>query len=317
VSDSFVAIDFETANSSRASACEVGLVRIERGSIVGDFSTLLSPPPRFGGFNERHTRIHGITQADVRDAPEFKDVWFEIQRFIDGLPLVAHNASFDISVLRALLSEYQLDWPEKDYWCTLVLSKASLNLASYTLSSVSRAFGIRHESVHRAASDALTAGNVLISLLAENKAPDLESAGKQLRVSKGRMFRDGYFPCSGPSRTKATDEDLKSARFDALGLDAADPDASGDFQGKSVAITGTLHSMTRAEAESLLAAAGANVRTGVSSKLDYLVAGVQDLSRMVQGEVQSSKYRKVLELRMSGIDIEIIDEEQLLQMLRD
>lgn len=318
MSISFVSLDFETANNNRASACEVGLYRIIDGEPAGQYSSLILPPESSRRFDPRNVSIHGIREEDVLDAPQWADIWPEVKDFIGDLPLVAHNASFDLSVFRATLREFGFAWPEIDYWCTLVLSRSALNLPTYTLGAVSQALGVQHEGNHRAMSDAQSAANVLIRLLQQSGCSNLEDATKVLKVTNGRLFEDSWLTCrSLTSSSKAEGVQRYAERLNLLGVDGQAPDPSGDFYGKAVAITGTLSSMKREEAQQLLTQAGAIVKDGVSSKLDYLISGLQDLQRLVKGEVQSTKYRKVEEYRSKGSAIEIIDEEQFLQMLRD
>src|SRR5262247_4692820 len=95
---SFVAIDFETADPGRDSACAVGVVRVEGDRIVRRESRLIRPPRREFVF----TYIHGIAWEDVADAEPFGDVWEDIQDIFDGADfLAARNAPFDRSVLQA------------------------------------------------------------------------------------------------------------------------------------------------------------------------------------------------------------------------
>ncbi len=312
---SFVAIDFETANSSRASACEIGLCRVIDGEIESRYGSLISPPPSVGAFHERNVRIHGITPESVEGAPRWVDLWPEVRDFIGELPLVAHNASFDISVMRNSLSAFRLEWPELDYWCTLVLGRSALNLPSYTLGAVSKAIGLKHENLHRAESDAESAARVLLAFFDLTSTVALESLGTELDVRKGRLFSDYWITCRPYAGSNLSQEEAFLQRLESVGVDVDAPDPSGDFFGKSVAITGTLDCMTRDEALLVLEKAGALPKTTVSKKLDFLISGVQDLQRLVEGEVNSSKYRKVQELRAQGSAIEILDEEQFLQML--
>jgi NAD-dependent DNA ligase len=198
------------------------------------------------------------------------------------------------------------------------MSRSALNLPTYTLGAVSNALGVKHEGAHRALSDAQSASEVLMRIVLSTECSTIDDAGKQLKVSRGKLFQDSWLPCrSRVFLSKADESQRFTERLSSIGVDGHSPDPSGDFYGKAVAITGTLVSMKREEAQSLLVQAGAIVKDGVSSKLDYLVAGMQDSQRLVKGEVQSSKYRKVEEMRSKGSGIEIIDEEQFLQMLRD
>ena len=88
----FVAIDFETANEKRDSACSVGLVKVKNGEIEDVFHQLIKPADmRFSRWN---TRVHGITKADVEDAPSFQETVPKILEMTENELVVAHNASF-------------------------------------------------------------------------------------------------------------------------------------------------------------------------------------------------------------------------------
>ncbi|MBI3268959.1 MAG: hypothetical protein HYZ53_08050 [Planctomycetes bacterium] len=92
----FVALDFETANVYRNSACAVGMVRVERGRVRRRFYRLLRPPFRRFDF----TYVHGIDWAKVEDQPTFLEAWPEMEAFLSGARFIAaHNAPFDRSVL--------------------------------------------------------------------------------------------------------------------------------------------------------------------------------------------------------------------------
>ena len=313
---SFVTIDFETANSSRASVCEVGLCKVVEGRLHSTLQALVLPPADVRTFHPINVGLHGITEDTVKDEWEWPRIWQDIQDFIGDLPLVAHNASFDLSVLRAVLNEYSEDWPEYEYWCTWVMSKAALNLASYSLSSVSKNLEIEHEESHRALSDAMTAARVAIALLERTETSSFEEAGKALGVRGGMLYNSHWITCRKISNLKEDEDQRLSQRLQSLNIDRDFVDPGGDFRGKQVAITGSLDSMTRAEAQELLFSSGAKVTSSISKNLDYLVSGAQDLRKLSEGDVQSAKYRKVMELRSQGKEIEIIDEEQFLQLLR-
>jgi DNA polymerase III subunit epsilon len=105
---SWVAIDFETANETRGSACALGVAIVEDSQVVERRSWLIRPPTL--DFNP-NVMIHGITAADVAAAPAFDSLWPRIWAILEGRPVIAHNASFDISVLRHSLDAYGLPWP--------------------------------------------------------------------------------------------------------------------------------------------------------------------------------------------------------------
>jgi DNA polymerase-3 subunit epsilon len=153
----FVAIDFETAKYSRESACSVGLVKFRNGEAVDTFYSLIRPPALY--IRPDFTDIHGLTVEDVRDAPSFAALWENsLCHFIGDLPLAAHNAPFDMSVLRAALDWYDLPVPPFKYFCTLKLARAAWpELKSHALTSLGKHFGIDYDA-HNALADAQVAG---------------------------------------------------------------------------------------------------------------------------------------------------------------
>ena len=121
----FTAIDFETATAKRNSACAVGIITVENGQIIEEYSALIQPPNN--EYSWHNTNVHGITAYDTRNEPNFGEVYSEIKQRLVGEMVVAHNASFDRSVLQKSMIEYGLDYEElriKDNWkCTLSLYK--------------------------------------------------------------------------------------------------------------------------------------------------------------------------------------------------
>ena len=102
----FVAIDFETANQYRNSACSVAVVEVKNGEIYDSYYALIRPP--IMQFNRINIDIHGITPADVRDKPNFSTIWSDLKPCLEGRNVIAHNASFDMSVLKSCLTYYKL-----------------------------------------------------------------------------------------------------------------------------------------------------------------------------------------------------------------
>lgn len=112
----FVSIDFETANNKRSSACSLGLVDVKSGEIIQKKSWLIRPEPLY--FDSWNTKIHGIAEDYVKNKPTFQYYWEDIKEYLDGKTVVAHNASFDMSVLRNVLDLYNIEYPEFKYLCT-------------------------------------------------------------------------------------------------------------------------------------------------------------------------------------------------------
>lgn len=181
----FVAIDFETAKYSRESACAIGLVRFVDGKAADTYYSLIRPPRLY--IRPDFTDIHGLTVDDVRDAPRFINIWdSNIKPFIGDYPLAAHNASFDMGVLEAVLDWYKLDVPKLPYFCTCSMARNTWSgLKSYSLTNLAGHFGIIYNA-HNALDDAMTCGK-LVQMSAEkfsaaNVAELLENVGQQMRV---------------------------------------------------------------------------------------------------------------------------------------
>lgn len=110
----FVAIDFETADSGADSACAVGLVRVEDGRIVERASRLIRPPRPVMEF----AWVHGLTWDMVKGAGRFGEVWTEMAPLIRGAEfLAAHNAPFDRAVLHAGCRSAGIEPPSMRFEC--------------------------------------------------------------------------------------------------------------------------------------------------------------------------------------------------------
>ena len=168
----FVAIDFETADYGRDSACQVGLVRVDAGQITCRESRLIRPPRRDFVF----TYIHGIAWKDVALAPRFAEVWTELCPILDGAEfLVAHNAAFDRAVLRACCSGSDLPVPVQRFECTVSLARTVLGIYPTTLPDVCRHLRLKHTH-HDALSDAEACARIVIAARKHRRATLFEKS---------------------------------------------------------------------------------------------------------------------------------------------
>lgn len=190
-----MAIDFETANGSRASACSVAAVRVEGGEEAETYTSLIRPPAGHDRFDFRNTQIHGIRRRDVIGAPTWRQVWSQLVDLIGDAPVVAHNAAFDTSVIRGANAATGIDGPTLRFACTLVIARRTWTLDSYTLPRVARAAGIAFGDHHRAEADARAAANVLLAEQREHAADTLDGLLDSARVRWGRIHSGGYDGC--------------------------------------------------------------------------------------------------------------------------
>lgn len=167
----FVAIDFETANASRDSACAIGAVRVRDGAIVDRRYSLIKPNTPFQKFC---TYIHGISEKDVLNAPTFSDIYPAFFRMLDNQVVVAHNASFDVAVLRASCESRNLPMPSIESFCTVEMArKAWPNLSKYKLNLLCEEFSLPLKH-HNAIEDATACSMILLKCAEEQHASSID-----------------------------------------------------------------------------------------------------------------------------------------------
>lgn len=117
---SFTAIDFETATNYIP--CSIGIVVVKDNDITEVINRFIKPIC-FPYFHYYAQRIHGIHKEDVANKPTFDVVWSEISKYFDNTIIIAHNAAFDINVLRKTLNHYNIPRPVARYMCTYLLAR--------------------------------------------------------------------------------------------------------------------------------------------------------------------------------------------------
>ena len=181
----WAAVDFETASADRASACALGLVVVQESQIVKRRSWLIRPPK--GCFDLNNIALHGITAGQIAEMPTFADLWDEVHSAIQGMPLAAHNASFDIGVLRHTLDAYRIPYPELDYYCTRAIAQALWTaLPSYGLELVSHYLGLpfMHHAVEE---DAMACAAIVLHGCSEVGVADLPQLAERLMIRRGHL----------------------------------------------------------------------------------------------------------------------------------
>lgn len=159
--NSFVALDFETANQHRSSVCSVGLVFVENRRIVNSFYELIQPVPNF--YCSWATEIHGITRWDTMNARKFDEVWNSILPLIGDLPLVAHNSPFDEGCLSAVLQAYGLERHNNPFFCTCRAARKHFpELPNHRLNTVSEYLGFDLRNHHNALADAEACAHIAL-----------------------------------------------------------------------------------------------------------------------------------------------------------
>ncbi|MBN1301379.1 MAG: GIY-YIG nuclease family protein [Melioribacteraceae bacterium] len=190
----FAVFDFETTGTSpqNSRVIEIGIVKVKNSKIVDQYSTLFNPLTELPFFI---TRLTGISQEDVDNAPLFEEKLPEIISFIGNSVLVAHNLSFDYSFLKKELQIAGYELPGNETMCTLKLArKLYPGLKSKSLGSLIKYFNIRIKKAHRAAEDARATAKVLIrmfdELYSEHNIETLDETIKfQASIPERKSFR--------------------------------------------------------------------------------------------------------------------------------
>jgi DNA polymerase-3 subunit epsilon len=183
----FTAIDFETANSSSASACSVGLVKVRAGKVVDRVAWFIQPPVGHDAFNEWNTRIHGIMAADVADALRWHEQLPDLLAFADGDHLVAHNAGFDMGVIAAACRASFLEVPDLSYLCSLLVARKTYSLDSYRLPVAAMAAGFEDFAHHDALADSEACAAIIVHAAGRHDADSIEELAIAAKVRMGAI----------------------------------------------------------------------------------------------------------------------------------
>lgn len=188
--DSFVAIDFETA--AWGAACAVGIAHFEDGVKVEQRYTLINPQISPRSWDRGAIGIHGITPEEVVDSPVFADIWPELVHYAACYPLIAHNASFDVGVLRSEIERARLPTPTIRYGCSMQLARAAWPRnseqapANHKLSTLSEFLSIELDH-HNALSDAQACGEIALCAVAALGESTLAAAYEHPRLNWGEL----------------------------------------------------------------------------------------------------------------------------------
>lgn len=302
----FVAIDFETANSKRSSPCEIGIVKVEDFMIIERKSFLIRPKDNY--FDKFNTSLHGIDKSMVKKEPEFDKIYEYLRPDLEGYPILAHNASFDISVLRHTLDLYGIEYPETIYSCTYQMSREALKgLFSLKLNSVCSHYGIAIDH-HRALSDAEACAEIAIRLFQERGIKNFEDIGQNFNLRIGKLVKNGFKPSTV---IKSGEDKVSDLIYDNTNFQPDNP-----FFERIVVFTGTLQSMSRKDAQIKVLEIGGKCADGVTTESNYLVVGEQDYHKFGAG-FKSSKMKKAEKYLSAGKEIELITEGQFLEMINN
>lgn len=301
----FIAIDFETANEKRNSACSIGIAVVENGQVVEKIHHLIRPKEmRFLPIN---IGIHGIRPGMVENKSEFDKVWEKIKHYFNDNLVIAHNASFDISVLRKCAELYDIELPSFQYICTMKLARNFYKgIENAKLNTVNDFLGYEFKH-HDALYDALACSNILLNISEELKCRDINEISRLIGVTIGIVDCNGYNPSSTKGRCIKISNRIyypkKETIFERL--------KDNLFKDEVVVFTGRLASMSRDEAMRLVRRLGGSTGSSVTKKTTILVTNMKDIKDLRREEM-SNKLKKATDLNSKGQNIKFLNEKQFI-----
>ena len=192
----FVCFDIETTGLKvdREAITEIGAVVLKNGEITDRFQTFVNPNRRL---TPEIIGLTGITDDMLKDAPQLKEALAEFLKFVDGRPLAAHNAEFDIGFIRAGCRKVGLDF-QPTYVDSLILAQNLLpDLGKYKLDIVADRLELPNFNHHRASDDAATVGYMLIpfwKMLHEQGIHTLQAVNREMEKLRPLGSKTNRFP---------------------------------------------------------------------------------------------------------------------------
>ena len=163
----YVVVDVETTGGRPPNdrVTEIGAVKIQRGEIIGEWSSLINPEKRIPHFI---TQLTGISNDMVRDAPKFAEIADGFGSFMEGAIFVAHNAGFDHGFIASEFRRLDRRFRHPKLCTVASMRKYYPGYTSYGLANLCREFDIELVNHHQALADARAAA-ALLNLVNEKR----------------------------------------------------------------------------------------------------------------------------------------------------
>lgn len=308
----FISIDFEIANNNLNSACSLGMVFVQENKIIDEKYFLIQPPTL--EVDKEMTKIHGLSFDDLKDAPKFDEVWNEIKHYFHNESLIiAHNAHFDMNVLKNCINAYSFDIPEFEFVCSIPISTRACSGEGVgnSLKERTKRFGITLNNHHNALDDARACAELVIKCIEAKKRKSISTYISTYNSIPVKLFSELKIQTEFKKRKKYNNVaiSIKDIIPSSCNFDLLHP-----FYQKQFVFTGELSTINRVEAMQRVVDLGGIIKSGVSSKTNFLVVGTQDTSLVGESGL-STKEKKAYELIEKGNHIEILKEAKFRKLL--
>lgn len=288
----FIVIDFETACQRHDSPCSLGLIVVRQLEIVSEKCYMINP--QINKWSPINIGIHHIHPEMVACSPEFYQIWPEIKPFFSNTLVVAHNISFDHSVLTKTLERYNLQKPIFQTSCTLEQSREFFpTLKKHKLDIICKLMNIELNNHHEALADAKACALLRIAFeKGQHKKVSLEeiSQANTAIPTLKRNIHDGHERFTGSVLKPNFDIDLKN----------------NPFYMKKVVITGVFSGFSRIGLAEFIKNHGADIDTSITKRTDFVIVGTNP---------GPEKLKKIEKFINEGYCIQTIDEPALNQMV--
>ena len=282
--EDYVALDLETTGLDPEwdSIIEIGMVRVRRGEVVAEYSTLVNPGMPIDDFIAELT---GITNDMLAAAPALPEVLPAARDFLGDDIILGHNINFDINFIYDNCEYQGLKPVSNGYIDTMRISRRVLpDLKHHRLGDIVNALGVDHAQAHRAICDCHATIGCYKALLAHIDA----GAGREAYITE-------------VSRHGAQRPDLHALTADGTAVDEMHP-----LYGKHCVFTGTLAKMVRLDAAQAVVNVGGLCDNRVTKDTNFLILGASDYSKIKDGK--SNKLKRAESLIAKGADLQIISE---------
>jgi len=173
----YVVVDIETTGGKGGHhrITEIGAVKVYGGKVIDEFQTLLNPERHVPSFI---TRLTGITNDMVKDAPKFETIASEFRAFLGDAIFVAHNVNFDYGFIKAEYGRLGQTFRYPKLCTVTSMRKYYPGLKSYGLANLCREFSIDLTTHHRAMCDAKAAAKLLFLVNDKRASQACKSANR-------------------------------------------------------------------------------------------------------------------------------------------
>ena len=289
----FVAVDFETAqsfHSKKKFICQIGLVVVTEGEITERLIYFVQPP--FNSYDDEVIKVHHITPEKTADSPTFDLLWPKIKHYFVNTKLVAHNSTFDESVLLCNLEFYGIiPMGINGFTDTRYI------FGGYALDDVCYGYDIDCSKHHDALFDAECCARIYLNYL-NGIMPDKEKVIAYADKRRAEKREKGIVV----DKWKGKKIDSELFIPDLLNADPESP-----FYGKKIVITGDFF-LKRSKIAEMLKSWGADMQQGISKFTDYVLVG---------NKPGPSKLKEIEKLKYNGYNIKVLDEDDLRVILKD